>query len=432
MTIEDASKGTSLEFDMKKASLRVRESKTRGLNLLGLAVAAAVAGQVTTVSADLGSEITEALKGGTAYGDFRLRYEMVDQDNDLKDADALTLRSRLGYKTGDVRGFSGVIEFEDSRNVAGMDDYNNTQGKNTEYSVIADPETTELDQGYLQYKNEYVTTKFGRQVLTLDNHRFVGHVGWRQDRQTFDAVSLNATPIKDLSIQYAFLDQRNRILAEEAEVNSKDHLLNVGYQTPFGKLSAYAYLLEVDVDTDNALDTYGLRFAGKAKISSDLSALYTAEYATQDAEAGDAEADADYLNLEAGAEFKGVTAKLGYEVLGSDDGEYGFSTPLATLHKFNGWADQFLATPEQGLVDMSVTVSGALAGVKLAAVYHEFEADEESNGVDDLGSELDLSVTKKFSENYSGGIKYAMYSAGDSEAGKVDTDKGWLWVSAKF
>lgn len=415
---------------MKKASLTVRSTKTRGLNVLGLAVAAAIAGQVTTASADLGSDITEAFKGGTAYGDFRLRYENVDQDIDeVKEADALTLRSRLGYKTGEVQGFSGVIEFEDSRNVAGMDEYNNTQGKNIDHSVIADPETTELDQMYLQYKNDMVTTKFGRQVLTLDNHRFVGHVGWRQDRQTFDAVSVNITPMKELSIQYAFLDQRNRILAEEADVNSKDHLLNVGYKTPFGKLSAYAYLLEVDQDLDNKLDTFGLRFSGVKDVSSDLSALYTVEYATQDAEAGDAEADADYMNLEVGAEFKGVTAKLGYEVLGSDDGAYGFATPLATLHKFNGWADQFLATPQQGLVDMSVTVSGTLAGVKLAAVYHEFEADEESNDVDDLGSELDLSVTKKFSDNYSGGIKYAAYSEGDI---KADTDKAWLWVSAKF
>jgi hypothetical protein len=32
--------------------------------------------------------------------------------------------------------------------------------------------------------------KIGRQVITMDNHRFVGHVGWRQDRQTFDALTL--------------------------------------------------------------------------------------------------------------------------------------------------------------------------------------------------------------------------------------------------
>jgi len=406
-------------------------------NLLSLAVAAVVAGQASIASADLGSDITDALKGGKAYGDFRLRYEMVDQDNafnangdKLKDADALTLRSRLGYITGDVHGVSATVEFEDSRVVAGMDDYNNTNGHNIDHSVIADPETTELDQGFIQYKNDLVTAKLGRQVITMDNHRFVGHVGWRQDRQTFDAGSFKLTPMKNLTADYAYLMQRNRIFGEEKDIDSKDHLLNIGYKTPFGKATAYAYLLEEDNSSEKSYDTYGLRFAGKAEINSDLKALYTVEYAQQDfSEEGAEDRDADYINLEAGAEFMGVTAKLGYEVLGSDDGAYGFATPLATLHKFNGWADQFLGTPAQGLVDMSVSVSGKLAGVKLMAVYHEFEADEESNGVDDLGSELDLLVAKKFSENYSAGIKYAMYSEGDI---KTDTDKGWLWVSAKF
>jgi len=402
-------------------------------NLLSLAVAAVVAGQASIASADLGSDITDALKNGKAYGDFRLRYEMVDQDNALKDADALTLRSRLGYITGDVQGFSAGIEFEDSRTVAGIDDYNDTNGHNAgEYSVIADPETTELDQGYVQYKNDMVTAKVGRQVITMDNHRFVGHVGWRQDRQTFDGASVKFTPIKGLEAQYAYLSKRNRIFGEEKDLDSKDHLVNVGYKTPFGKVSGYAYLLEVDQATDNALDTYGIRFAGKKEINSDLKALYTAEYATQESESGSTEYDADYMNFELGANFKGVTAKFGYEVLGSDDGNYGFSTPLATLHKFNGWSDQFLGTPAQGLVDMSFTVTGKVAGIKLLAKYHEFEADESTATVDDLGSELDLLVAKKFNDTYSAGIKYAMYSAGDAGAGKVDTDKGWLWVSAKF
>ncbi len=413
--------------------LKSQRFKLQRINVLSLAVAAAIVAPIGTASANVGEEITTALKEGTAYGDFRLRYEFVDQDNALDNAKGMTLRSRLGYKTGDVSGFSAGIEFEDSRVVAGIDDYNDTNGHNAgEHSVIADPETTELDQAYLQYKNDLVTAKVGRQVITMDNHRFVGHVGWRQDRQTFDGYSLKFTPMKNLSMDYAYLEQRNRIFGEEKDIDSKDHLINVGYKTPFGKATAYAYLLEVDQSADNGLDTYGIRFSGKTDVSSDLKALYTLEYATQDNESGGTDYDADYMNLEAGAVFKGVTAKLGYEVLGSDDGNYGFSTPLATLHKFNGWSDQFLGTPAQGLVDMSLTVSGKLAGLKLVAAYHEFEADDSTSDIDDLGSELDLLVAKKFTENYSAGVKYAMYSAGDSAAGKVDTDKAWLWVSAKF
>jgi len=407
--------------------------KNRGYNLLGLAVAAAIAGQVGTVSADLGADITDAFKNGKAYGDFRLRYEMVDQDNTAKDADALTLRSRLGYITGDVQGFSAGIEFEDSRTIAGMDDYNDTNGHNSDYSVIADPETTELDQGYVQYKNDLVKAKVGRQVIALDNQRFVGHVGWRQDRQVFDASSITVTPVKGLTAQYAYLSKRNRVFGEEKDIDSKDHLINVGYKTPFGKVTGYAYLLEEDNTSEESYDTYGVRFAGKKEINTDLNALYTAEYAMQDySEVGQTDRDTDYMNFELGADYKGVTAKLGYEVLGSDDGQKGFATPLATGHKFNGWTDQFLGTPAQGLVDLSFTVTGKVAGLKLLATYHEFEADDSTATIDDLGSELDLLVAKKFNETYSAGIKYAMYSAGDAAAGKVDTDKGWLWVSAKF
>ena len=139
--------------------------------------------------------------------------------------------------------------------------------------------------------------------------------------------------------------------------------------------------------------------------------------------------DADYLLLEAGAVFNGITAKVGYEVLGSDDGAYGFATPLATLHKFNGWADQFLGTPAQGLVDTSVSLAGKVAGGGWMVVYHDFAADKASDTVDDLGSELDLQYSRKYAKNYYAGIKYAAYS-GDS--GRVDADKLWLWVGAKF
>ena len=377
--------------------------------------------------------ITEALTTGKASVDMRLRYESVDQDNALADAKSLTLRSRLGYTTGDYKGFSATMEGEDVRIVGGVDDYTvGPTGFNPGvYSVIADPETTEVDQGYIQYKNELMTAKLGRQVITYDGHRFVGHVGWRQDRQTFDALSFAITPMTGLELKYSYIDKRNRIFAEAADIDSKDHLLNASYKTPIGKLTGYAYLLEVDNNTSNALDTYGISLNGSKKADS-LKFLYTAEYASQESENGAATFDADYLFLEAGIVFSGITAKLGYEVLGSDSGAYGFSTPLATLHKFNGWSDQFLGTPAQGLEDLYLAFSGKLVGGVWKVIYHDFNADKPSAAVDDLGSELDLMYVKKYGKHYSAGIKYAAYSAGDVAAGKVDTDKLWVWLGVKF
>jgi hypothetical protein len=403
--------------------------KTPKKNILSMALATALMGGASSQSA-LADGFTEALTTGTASADFRLRYENVEQDNAAQDASALTLRTRLGYTTGSFKGFSAVVEMEDNRIVLGQGDYTvGPVGYNSGiYSVIADPEFTELEQGFIQYKGDGFSAKLGRQVITMDNHRFVGHVGWRQDRQTFDGLSVQFSPVKDLTVKYAYINQRNRIFAEVADLDAKDHLFNASYLTSIGTLTGYGYLLEVDNDTDNALDTYGIRFTGSSQAG-DTKLLYSAEFASQSSESVSSNFDADYLMLEAGAVFKGVTAKVGYEVLGSDNGAYGFSTPLATLHKFNGWADQFLGTPAQGLVDTSVTLAGKLAGGGWTVVYHDFEADEASDTIDELGSEIDLSYARKYGKHYSAGVKYAAYSGASD---RKDADKLWLWVGVKF
>lgn len=368
---------------------------------------------------------------GDATLDLNLRYESVQQDNALKDASALTLRTKLTYVTKQYDGFSAVVEFEDSRQVLGVNSYNDTQGNNTNYSIIADPETTELDQAFVQYRTNDLVLKFGRQVITLDDHRYVGHVAWRQDKQTFDAVTLSYNPSSDVNITYAYIDQRNRIFAETRDLKSKDHLINASYKTKLGKLTAYGYLLEVDNDTENSLDTYGIRFAG-AKALDKTKLLYHAEYATQTNTTSATEFDTSYMRLEGGAVLSGITVKIGYELLGSDNGADAFQTPLATLHKFNGWADQFLGTPSVGLSDVYASVGTSVLGGNFTAIYHDFSADESTNAIDDLGSEINLLYVKKLAKRYTLGLKYANYSAGDAEAGKVDTDKVWVWLGAKF
>lgn len=359
--------------------------------------------------------------------DLNLRYEAVDQENTLKDASALTLRTRLNHTTASYNGFSGVLEFEDSRQIAGVDDYNDTVGNNAEYSVIADPESTELDQAFVQYKQEKFTAKVGRQVITLDNHRYVGHVGWRQDRQTFDAATFSYSALENINISYSFLNKRNRIFAQANDLHSKDHLINLAYKTKYGQLTTYGYLLEIDEGTANSLDTFGLSFKGQKDNFS-----YFAEFSTQNSESGTTDYSATYMALEGGYSFDAVTLKLGAEVLGSDEGMYGFSTPLATLHKFNGWSDQFLTTPKEGLVDLYASLSGKAFGGGWTVALHDFSADESTESVDDLGNEINAIYAKKFAKNYTAGIKYSAYSAGDAASGKVDTDKVWVWVNAKF
>ena len=65
-------------------------------------------------------------------------------------------------------------------------------------AVVADPEVTELNQLYVGYTRDHTTVTVGRQRLVLDNARFIGDSGWRQDMQTFDAVVVQeSAPVFD-------------------------------------------------------------------------------------------------------------------------------------------------------------------------------------------------------------------------------------------
>ncbi|WJG11116.1 alginate export family protein [Aliiglaciecola sp. LCG003] len=264
-----------------------------------------------------------------------------------------------------------------------------------EYSVVSDPDFTALDQAFIRYANEKLDIKLGRQVITFENHRFLGHVGWQQVRQTFDGLTVNYAPVEQLAIKYAYLTKR-RIFAQQTDLDAKDQVLNLSYSSSVGNLTAYSYLLEIKQQAKNKLDTYSLRFSGQQAVEQ-ITLLYAFEYASQHNHTDISDYDAKYFFAETGLLFNGVTAKLAYEILGSDNGEFGFQTPLATLHKFNGCSDQFLMTPSQGLKDIYLSLSMPILGGTAVVVYHDFSADDGVTGAEDFASEVDLQFTRKFS-----------------------------------
>lgn len=396
---------------------------TYGAALLG--GIAAISGPSPTAQA--AATFSESLTGGKVSLDVRYRYEYVEQDNALQEATASTVRSRLGYLTDPFHGVSGYLEFENITAV-GDDDYNSGANGKTQYSSVLDPEGSEVNQAYLSVSALPATVvKLGRQRLLLDNQRFIGNVGWRHNEQTFDAVSLVNKSLPDTTVTYAHLINVNRITGLNADMASD--LLNASYGGwAAGTLSAYVYLLDYTQGAGSSTQTAGLRFTGGTKLGEQAKLLYTAEWAQQSDYADNpASYDLNYLFAELGGTLNGVTAKLGYEVL-EGDGIRAVQTPLATLHAFNGWADQFLTTPAAGLEDVYLSVGGALLGIDLLAVYHDYSAD---SGGGDYGTELNFQAAKKFGKLYTVTAKYASYSAGDL-AGKVDTDKIWLMGQVAF
>ena len=380
--------------------------------------------------------LVDAIMGGDVWLDVRYRFENVDQDGFSRDADANTLRTRLGYKTAAYRSLSGLLEFEHITAI-GSENFNSTINGRTAFPTVADPKTTEINQVYLAYGGIPNTNmSIGRRRIVLDNARFVGDVGFRQNQQTFDSALASNKSLPDTTLTYVFVNEVKRIFGVNSTAgsfNTESHLINGSYGgLGVGKITGYGYLLDIDDAATLSSQTFGVRFAGSEDVSGGLVVLYAAEYARQSDHGNNtADFDLNYYLIEPGVKYAGITAKLAYEVL-EGNGSNAFQTPLATLHKFQGWADKFLTTPTGGIEDIAVTlkykVEGLdfLDGTTLTGVYHDFAAENSSS---DYGSEIDFLIEKAFFDHLTLSLKYADY---DADTFATDTRKIWLTLGVKL
>lgn len=389
----------------------------------GLALTLTLAPQAYAAWPD---EVTTALKTGEASVLLRYRYEVVDQDGVADTAHASTLKSRLSWTSGALYGVKALAEV-DNVSAIGADAYNSGVNGHTNYPVVADPEATVINQAALSYKTDTVSATVGRQRIIQGDQRFIGAVAWRQLDQTFDGIHLTATPMTDLTLDYAWSWRVHTVFGPDSTQGHRDgdvHALYASYTVaPQQTVSAFGYLLDFDDFAALSSNTFGVEYRGTFQDALTLHAAL----ATQ-SDAGDAPVDyqARYYQLEAGYTLSGVTITGGYEVLGSDGGTKAFATPLATLHKFQGFADKFLSTPANGVRDLYLGVNGKVGKFGYGVTWHDFSAD---HGGADYGQELDATASYPLLPWLAGLVKYAHYSADDLF---TDTDKAWLMLTSTF
>lgn len=399
------------------------------------------------------SGIPLAIASGKPDLDARLRYEGVYQSNIDAPADALTLRLRAGYTTGQWNALDAQFQL-DAVSPMGRDNYNSTNNDRTQYPVVADPRGGTINQAWIGYDGLPDTViRFGRQRIIFDNGRFVGNVGWRQHEQTYDGFTLAGTWLPMLTLNYAYLTNVNAGSYNNINGhNTRDiglhgtHLLHLSY-APSKEFtaSAYGYLLKFAYNAplppaagavlnvsrrDSA--TYGARAAGILPTSG-ITVSYAVDVARQRAFGkSPSSVAANYYLAESSVTYKIVNGGVGYEVL-SGDGHYGFQTPLATLHIFQGWADQFLTTPATGIRDFYFDAGGTFEKFVLTAVWHDFSADNRSAAR--YGSELDLQATRPLAEGVLVGATYAKYNPDHYPAAQgltYDTTKYWFWIEYRL
>jgi hypothetical protein len=378
--------------------------------------------------------LANALTGGRFGLDLRYRLEWVDDADFDDDGEASTLRTVLRYTSAPWHHVAAMVELENVTDVGFANGHSNGGSGDlsngvTDRPVVADPALTEVNQAYLDFGFLPDTSvKVGRQEIVLANQRFVGSVAWRQNHQTFDAASVTTRAVPRTLFTYAYVGKVQRIFGDTHDMSS--HLLEADVTTgSVGTLSGYAFLLDYDNEAQAGLSTgtYGLRFAGGHALGSRLKALWDLELAEQ-RDLGDnpSEVDAGYWRAVVGGSVGSFKLTLGREVLEGDPANGRFTTPLATLHAWNGWADQFLTTPDNGLEDTLVTVGATLGGVRLTGVYHVFEAN---TGGADYGSELDLQAVFVTPWKQEVGLKVAAY---DADRHSRDVTKAMLWTAWGF
>jgi len=405
--------------------------------------------------AETPTTLMEAITMGKPMTSFRLRYESVDQDGKAEQANAWTMRSLIGWQTKPLNNFSIAAQLI---NVAQFnhdfyDGTNTTFGGTTptdkrNFPLVVDPDYTGVNQFFIEWAGIPETkVRVGRQSVKLDNVRFVGNVEFRQIMQVFDGIAIENKSIPNIEIYAAHFEGLRRITSEYLSDGNVDIAHASWKYSPTESLTGYGYFQAMPLNgftypttgaafINNSSRTLGLRADGSHKVDADWKVLYTAEYAKQDDyRGGDSRIDAHYWRLGAGAGFGNWSARLDREVLSSNNNLYGFQTPLATGHLFQGLGDSFLTTPKDGIEDTFITLNGKVYDVQLSAEYHWLNSDKDFTAAgsapnrSQYGKELDLVAGYNYNKNWSGKLEYfsfkedELYGSVGAASRKRDTDK---------
>lgn len=360
--------------------------------------------------------------------DLRYRLELVDDDRFVEDATASTLRARIGLISPEWSGWQFGVTAHANRHI-GSEDFNSTANGRTAYPVVADPDDENISEAWVGYgRPEGFAIRAGRQRLIEDNVRFLGNVGFRQLEQTFDAVTVGLEP-GDWRVDLRWIDKAHRIFGPS---NPNDLLAEADLNTwmgtlarPVGEhtLALYAHRIAFD-DRAASHRNLGLRLTGPLPGTQDFS--YRLEFARQDGirELDDVDGQ-NYVHVRLAQKLDSWHWFAGHERLGGD-GEYAFQTPLATLHAHNGWTDQFLATPADGLVDTHVAAGTQLGQWTGLVKVHDFRSDRRSR---QFGREYGLMIKRPLVSGLSFEVNAAQFDGDDNRA---DVQKVWFTLNGNW
>jgi len=287
--------------------------------------------------------------------------------------------------------------------------------------------------------NENSTLKIGRQPLSYDDQRILGGLGWAQQARTHDAVVLkykkdgysldiggalntSTDEVFDTSTLFSYRDMGF------VRANKKYNNLNI---------SALALLNTFQDGNVAGSDKSTLVTAGlHADYKSGIVNLSANAFIQDGQRLGGVDVEGAYLaslnaTIKAADNFKVLAG--GEIISGQDEDSAAFFPLYGTNHKFNGYMDRFFVgnhANAEGLIDLNLGFETKIKGYGVTLKAHKFDGESDlasGNGRDDLGTELDLVVAKKFKEfKLVGG--YSQFFEGDNEPANAKSTQNWAWL----
>jgi len=297
--------------------------------------------------------LADSLAHGRFTLELRPRFNRIDESDKPLLTEGTTVRAIAGWRSAPYRGLRLTVEAIHTDHI-GAKQFNDEGAlfASAPYPLLPDPRYTGVNQVFAEYTGfEATRVRIGRQVVRLDDQRWVSDNDFRQVPQLFDGVSVVTSALARTELSAGYY---RRVRDTSGNVDKlRLTLLHASWNPLPGQvLSAYAYFHDQADNgaftgfTDNSYRLAGARAEGAVPIAGATAITYLAERARQNAYAGgDARIDARYWRLGAGVGDTRWTLRYDYEVKGSNAGAYGLQAPLTDFYQFNGWTLHFFNTP---------------------------------------------------------------------------------------
>ncbi|APV48963.1 hypothetical protein BWI17_04265 [Betaproteobacteria bacterium GR16-43] len=378
----------------------------------------------------------DAIANGRAVIELRPRYNHIEESDKPLVSEGFTYRAILGWASAPWANLRLTAELINTGHIGDKKYNENGADRTSPYPLLPDPDSTDVNRAFIDYTGfEATRLRAGRQLVRMDNQRWVSDNDFRNTPQLFDGVSGTNTAIANVELHASYYWRVRTTSGTSAPLNLT--LLHAAWNpAPDHGLAAYAYFHDQAQNgaftgfADNSYRVVGARAEGSVKGLAPVDLVYTAEAAMQRPfSGGDSRVDANYWRLGGGASGDAWTLRYDYEVKGSNNGVYGLQMPLTDFYGFNGWTLHFFNTPARGLRDQWLTGRVQAGPVVLYGESHRFKSDF---GGLDYGKENDVGLTWLAMDGITVRLQHARYRPGTAQPPQPRITKTWLSLTYTY